>query len=266
MMHLPTCFVAGLAVILGEAIASNVVPAEAAFSGFMTGLLLSAAHMALNDSDREMKQNSRSNEALNRVAVKPSQVFSLATVLASLGVLFAAHLGYFTFLVACVNVAVIAAYHAKLKDSQLVGGVFVGLNSAILFTYGGFAVGSFTLPLAIAASMVFLSSMGRNVMMKPERATAEQSPEIKGAIASQEVDGKISGILFVATALTGVVPVLLGLVSSYYIPLAVVCDVGFLLTAYSMLTNPTVRIARRNENYVLVWLGFGLLAFLTGVI
>jgi len=56
------------------------------------------------------------------------------------------------------------------------------------------------------------------------------------------------------------------LVSINYLPLIVICDVGFLMTAYSMLTSPTPRNAKRNSKYVPVWLSFGLFAFVIGTI
>ncbi len=68
-----------------------------------------------------------------------------------------------------------------------------------------------------------------------------------------------------AVALSGL-PLLLGIVSYYYVPLVAICDIGFLLTAYSLLTNPSPRNARRSKNFVLVWMTFGLLAFLIGTI
>jgi heme O synthase-like polyprenyltransferase len=78
--------------------------------------------------------------------------------------------------------------------------------------------------------------------------------------------GKWSALLFLGAMVVSVLPLFLGLVSNYYIPLVVICDIGFLLTAYSMIAGPTPRNAKRNENYVLVWLSFGLLALVLGTI
>ena len=75
---------------------------------------------------------------------------------------------------------------------------------------------------------------------------------------------KCGAKLFLIAVALSVSPILLGLVSNYYIPLAMVCDIGFVLTAYSMITNPSPRNARRNKKYVLIWMLFGLLAFVVG--
>jgi geranylgeranylglycerol-phosphate geranylgeranyltransferase len=61
-------------------------------------------------------------------------------------------------------------------------------------------------------------------------------------------------------------PLALRMVSPYYVPLVIICDIGFLLTSYSIVTNPTPRNAKRNKKYVLIWMTFGLLAFVVGTL
>jgi 4-hydroxybenzoate polyprenyltransferase len=77
---------------------------------------------------------------------------------------------------------------------------------------------------------------------------------------------KYGAFLFVAAVALSGLPLILGIVSYFYIPLVAICDIGFLLTAYSLVTNSSPRNAKRNKNYVLVWMTFGLLAFLIGTI
>jgi 4-hydroxybenzoate polyprenyltransferase len=268
MMHIPGCAMMGFAVILGEAVASPIVSAQAAFWGFMTGFLLMGAFMVLNNIDRESKTESQPRRLLPVGDARPNEALSFAIILGSFGLLSAAYLGSSTLLIASLSVAIIITYHAKAKKHGLLGNAFVSANMAITFIFAGFAVGRLTWPLIIFTIMAFLSSMGRETMTSSAnvlrdtsgRAESEASSEVYGQA------GKQSAELFLAAVATSILPLVLGLVSSYYIPLVVICDVGFLLTSYSMMTSPTRRNVQRNKNYVLVWLSFGLLAFVIGTI
>jgi 4-hydroxybenzoate polyprenyltransferase len=268
-MHLPSCVMIGFAVILGEAIASQILPARAVFCGFMTGFLLQGTHMVLNDSfDREIDVSSQRRGPLPDDVANPNGTLSFAIILASLGLLFAAYLGPWTLLTALLSVAMIIVYHVEVKKYGLVGNALAGTNVAIMFLYAGFAVGDLTLPLAIFAAMAFFSSMGRETMTNLANVSGDSSAGAKSEAASEGYAkvGKQSAVSFVAAVALSILPLLLGLVSSYYIPLVAICDTGFLLTAYSMMNSPTPRNAQRNRNYVLIWLSFGLLAFVIGTI
>jgi 4-hydroxybenzoate polyprenyltransferase len=268
MMHLPSCLLMGFAVVLGEAIASPIIPAQAAFSGFMTGFLLLGTHMVLDDLDREINSDNQPTRIRPVGVVKRNEGFSFAIVLASFGLLFAAYLGLSTLLIALLSAVVIFVHHAKTRKPDVLGNAFVGANTAIIFIYAGFAVGSLTRMLAIFVAMAFLSSMGREAMKNLAQSLKDSSVRAVSVTASNRYTeaGKQSALLFVATVMLSVVPLVLRLVSINYIPLIAICDVGFLLTAYSMMTSPTPRNAKRNENYVLVWLSFGLFAFVIGTI
>ncbi len=197
-----------------------------------------------------------------------NEALSFAIVLCSLGLLSAAYLGILALLIAVLSVLVIIAYHAFMKKLDLVGDVFVGGFMGLMFILAGFAVGRPTWPLSIFAVMAFLASSGRAIMRNLERAQDNLSSGAGAEPAKYEYGqvGKQSAVSFLAVVAVSVLPPLRGLVSIYFIPLAVICDVGFLLTAYSLLMSPTPHTAKRNENYVLLWMSFGLLAFVIGTI
>ena len=267
MMHLRSCLLMGFAVVLGEAIASQIIPAQAAFGGFMTGFLLFGAYMVLDDLGRKIDSDNQRSKITLVGDVKRNEALSFALVLASVGLLFAAYLGPSTLLIALLSVVVIFVHHAKARKNYLLGNTFVGANTAITFIYAGFAVGSLTRMLAIFVMMAFLSSMGREaikILAQPLKHSV--NPQSDEAINRSAEAGGQSAVLFVATVVLSIVPPVLGLVSINYFPLIVICDVGFLLTAYSMVTSPTSRNAKRNMNYVPVWLSFGLFAFVIGTI
>ncbi len=180
----------GFAVILGEAVGSQTIPAKAAFCGFLTGFLLLGACMVL-DFDRGIHMSSTQNGILPADAVRPNEALSFAIVLASFGLLSAAYLGSWALLTAVLCVVVIIAYHAWAKKLDLVGEVFVGGFMALIFIFAGFAVGRLTWPLAIFAMMAFLASTGRAIMRN--LAQVKETPFFRSQVRTCERGIRPSG-------------------------------------------------------------------------
>lgn len=269
MMRLPNCVMIGFAVIVGEFISSLVVTARAAFYGFAAGFLLLAASMILNDYfDREIDAINEPNRPLPSGSVKSSEALSFALILASLGLLSAANTGPATLLLAILSLLIMISYNARIKQTGLLGNVFVSLNVAIPFIYGGFAVAKPTWALAIFSLLAFLSSVGREIVKGIADVEGDTSRGVKSVAVTKgsSTAAKCGAAFFLAAVALSVLPLLLGLVSYLYVPLVAICDLGFLLTTYSILSNSSPRSAKRNKKYVLVWMTFGLLAFLMGTL
>ncbi len=272
MMRLPNCVMIGFAVIVGEVIASPIFSAKAAFYGFMTGFLLLSASMVLNDYfDREIDAINEPERPLPAGVLKPSGALSFSIILGALGFWFAASSGTAakaTVLIAFLSVVVMVLYNSRLKKTGLLGNALVSTNVAIPFIYGGFVVANPTWSLGIFSLLAFLSSMGREIMKGIIDVAGDTAKGVRSVAATKgnQTAAKYGAALFVvAVALSGL-PLILGIVSSYYIPLVAICDIGFLLTAYSLITNPSPSHAKRNKNYVLVWMTFGMLAFVIGTL
>ncbi len=269
MMRLPNCVMIGFAVIVGEALASQAVTARAAFYGFMTGFLLLAASMILNDYfDREIDKINEPKRPLPAGIVKPAEAISFAIIVASMGMFFAANLGAWALLIAVASIVIMILYNARVKKLGLAGNALVSTNVAIPFIFGGFAVGSPTWSLGIFTLLAFLSSLGREILKGIVDVAGDSARGVKTVAATKGnmSAAKQGAALFLGAVVLSVLPLVLGLVSFYYIPLVVICDVGFLLTAYSIKTDPSPRNAKRSKNFVLVWMTFGLLAFVFGAI
>ena len=259
----------GFAVIVGEFIASTAVTARTMFYGFSAGFLLLAASMIVNDYfDRAIDAVNEPNRPLPSGRVKSSEALSFALILGALGLLSAAKTGLETLILAAFSLVLMLAYNTKIKKTGLLGNAFVSINVAIPFIYGGFAVANPTWVLVTFALLAFLSSVGREIVKGIMDVAGDRSKGVKSIAATRgnESAAKYAAACFVsAVALSGL-PLLLSLVTAYYIPLVVVCDIGFLLTTYSILSSPTPRNARRSKKYVLLWMTFGMLAFLIGTL
>lgn len=269
MMRLPNCFMIGFAVIVGELISSAFVSVRAAFYGFTAGFLLLAASMILNDYfDREIDAVNEPTRPLPSGTVSGSEALSFAVVLGSFGLFSAASTGLATLLVAIFSLAIMISYNARVKKTGLLGNVFVSMNVAVPFIYGGFVVQSLGWTVAIFALLAFLSSVGREIVKGISDVPGDTARGVKSIAATKgnSAAAKYGSVFFVCAVALSTLPLLLGLVTYYYIPPVVICDLGFLLTTYSILSTPTPVSAKRNKKYVLVWMTFGLLAFLMGVL
>lgn len=267
MMRLPNCFMIGFAVIVGEFISSPVVLTTSAFYGFMAGFLLLGASMVLNDYfDREIDAINEPQRPIPSGTVTGQEALSFALVLASLGLLASARTGIATLLIAALSLLIMVSYNARIKKTGLLGNMFVSMNVAIPFIYGGFAVARPNWAVTIFALLAFLSSVGREIVKGISDVPGDTSRGVRSIAATKgnKVAAKYGATFFVAAVLLSVLPPLLGLVTYLYIPLVIICDIGFLLTTYSILSNSTAQSAKRNKKYVLLWMLFGLLAFLMG--
>lgn len=260
----------GSAVIVGEVMASSIVPAHAAFYGFLAGFFLLGSSMVLNDYfDREIDAFNEPNRPLPSGRIEPSEALFFAVVLASIGFITSASTGTSTLIVAILSMLITVAYNSKFKMTGLLGNVMVSANVAVPFIYGGFAVASTSMfPLTIFSLLAFLSSLGREVVKGIVDVVGDKAKGVRSVAVTKgsEFAAKQSALLFLAAVALSTLPLALKIVSSYYVPLVAICDIGFLLTSYSIWMNPTSLNARRNKKYVLVWMIFGLLAFVIGTV
>jgi len=269
MMRLPNCIMMGFAVIVGEVIASQLVPADAAFFGFLTGFMLLGAAMILNDYfDREIDAINEPGRPIPSNLIGPSQALSFAVALVSIGLLSAVATGILTTVVAIFSMVLTIAYNSRFKKEGIVGNSMVSANVAIPFVYGGFVVGNASWPLLVFSLLAFLSSLGREIVKGIVDVAGDKVKGVRSiaVVKGNECAAKQGALFFLIAVVLSVLPVALRMVSLYYVPLVIICDIGFLLTSYSIVTNPTQRNAKRNKKYVLVWMTFGLLAFVVGTV
>jgi geranylgeranylglycerol-phosphate geranylgeranyltransferase len=267
MMRLPNSIMEGFAVVVGEIIAAPYFTGQAALFGYMTGFLLLSAGNIVNDYfDQEIDAINEPNRPMPAGTVSSTQAISFAIILSSLGLLFAAQTGIWTSILALCSLAIMLAYNARLKRRGLLGNVFVSANVAVPFIYGGLVVDRLPLALVIFATLAFVSNVGREVVKGIVDVAGDTVKGIRSVAVKMgnAFAAKFGAALFLVAVALSVLPLGIGIVSNYYVPLVIVCDAGFALTSFSLVTNSTPRNAKRNKKYVLVWMLFGLLAFVVG--
>src|SRR3990170_6545627 len=168
LMRPVNCLMMGFAVIVGAVLANpnfqDVVWLNLVY-GFVTGFMLTAASMAINDYyDREIDAINEPARPIPSGSIKPREALAFAFILTVIG--FAA--AYLTNL-SCLALAVLAwtvavTYTVVGKRSGLPGNFLVSTIVAIPLIYGSYALAeTIALNVLVFAAMAFLAIKGREI-------------------------------------------------------------------------------------------------------
>jgi geranylgeranylglycerol-phosphate geranylgeranyltransferase len=164
----PNCVMMGFAVVIGATLTGSknlsTLWLNLAF-GFLTGFMLTAASMAVNDYwDREIDAVNESKRPIPSGAVKPRGALAFAFFLTAAGFLAAYFTNLWCLLIAIVAMLISVAYTTMWKRSGLPGNFLVSACVAVPFIYGSIAVASLLKAnVLIFAFIVFLSVTGREI-------------------------------------------------------------------------------------------------------
>jgi len=272
LMRPINCAMMGFAVITGAALASLKDISALWLSlvyGFITGFMLTAASMAINDYyDREIDAINEPNRPIPSGLVKPREALAFSSVLTAIGFLTAYLTNLPCFLLAIVAWLVFVAYTTRGKRSGLPGNFLVSACMAIPFIYGSITVvNQVQLNVLLFASMAFLSGTGREITKGIVDVEGDKAQGVKTlAVRYGERNAAVVAALFyvLAVSLTPL-PWILSLVSFWFIPLVLVTDLGLVISSFLLLRDYSRENARKIKNLVLLWFVIGLLAFVFGV-
>lgn len=277
LMRPVNCLMMGFAVIVGAAIAnpqfSNVFWLNL-FYGFITGFMLTAASMTINDYyDREIDAINEPNRPIPSGMIKPKEALTFAFVLTAIG--FAAALAnaylmsLFCFLIAIIAWVVFATYTTVGKHSGLPGNFLVSTCVSISFIYGSYAVvGKIEPNVLIFASMVFLSITGREITKGIVDVKGDKVQNVKTLAVryGEKTAAAAAAFFYLSAVFLSPMPWLLSLVSLWFIPLVAITDFGLAASSLLLLSDYSRENARKVKNVVLLCFIMGLLAFLIGAL
>jgi len=276
LMRPVNCLMMGFAVVVGATLASaNVVGVfwPSIIFGFLTGFLLTAASMAINDYyDREIDAINEPNRPIPSGAIKPSEALGFAFILTLLG--FAA--AYLTnptnilvFTTALISWIIVVTYVTVGKRTGLLGNFLVSLCVAIPFIYSSLAVTStIELNVLIFASMAFLSNTGREITKGIVDVQGDKTQNIKTlAVRFGEKKAAAAAAFFYLSAVfLSPLPWFLDIVSFWFLPLVAITDFGLATSSFILLKDYSREIARKVKKMVLLWFIIGLAAFVVGAL
>lgn len=273
LMRPINCIIMGFAVFVGVVLAgqslSGVVWLDVLF-GFLTGFTLTAAAMAVNDYyDRKIDAINEPSRPIPSGLVSPSQALVLAASLSVIGFVFAGLVSALCLVVAFISWGFVTTYVTIGKRSGLPGNFLVSACVATPFVYGSILARDFVaLNVWFFVLMAFLANTGREITKGIVDTAGDRAENVKTlAVRYGEKAGAVFAVVFyiAAVALTPL-PLILGLVSLWFVPFVLVIDVGLLVSSVLLLVNHGRERARMIKNVVLFLFIFGLLAFIFGIL
>jgi geranylgeranylglycerol-phosphate geranylgeranyltransferase len=265
--RIPNCLMMGFAVIIGEFMSlGSAMPVYSAVVGFLVGFIIVAGSMAINDIvDAEIDAINNPSRPIPSGRVSKTEAAAFAAIALVAGLILAFALSGLNLLIAGVAVGLMLYYNKFGKKTGLPGNAVVSANLAIPFIFGG-AIGGVNATLYVFALLAFLAGMGREVIKGIADIAGDSKRGVRTlAVAKgQGIASKTGASFFVVAVLLSTVPIALRMVSWLYVPIVLVCDLGFLYSAYSIVRDPSPRNAVKSKNQALVWMLLGMIAFIAG--
>jgi geranylgeranylglycerol-phosphate geranylgeranyltransferase len=222
-------FTAGICVLLGELLALGALPSLAqATYGFLSIFCISATALILNDYfDIETDRINAPARPLPAGLVTKSEVVILSVVVALLGFLFSALIGYQAFAITVGVWLVGFLYNSRFKRAGLWGNLFVAFSVGMTFIFGGIVAGHpFEVVVWYLAVTTFLIDLGEEIAadaldVEGDRRTGSRSlAVIWGPERAMTVAAAIFGLVVAGSA----VPFILGWLAWIYLPVMVIWD------------------------------------------
>ena len=273
LMRPVNCLMMSIAVMVGVVLASSnflEAPLLDLIWGFVTGFMLTAASMAINDYyDKEIDAINEPNRPIPSGLINPREALAFAFILTAIGFAAAYLTNIFCFVIAIIAWIVFVTYTTVGKRSGLPGNFLVSACVATPFIYGSVVTANAVrLNVLIFASMAFLSNTGREITKGIVDVEGDEMQNVKTlAVRYGEKNAAIAATIFYLLAvLVSPIPRLLNIVSFWFIPLVAVTDFGLVASAFMLLRDCSRENARKVKSMVLLWFIFGLLAFIAGAV
>ena len=263
----------GFAVFVGS-ILSNPVFASINWInilfGFGTGFMLTAAAMIINDYyDRTIDAINEPSRPIPSGLISTREALLLFFVVSMIGFVFAYFTSVLCLLVACISWIIVVVYVTVGKKSGLPGNFLVSTCVAIPFIYGSIIVLDIIVSsVLIFAFMAFLSNTGREITKGIVDVKGDKAEGVKtiATIFGSKSASYVAVLFYLLAVFLTPIPIILGLVSIWFIPLIIVTDVAFLVFSILLLKDYSRENAKKIKNFILLCFILGLLSFLVGVI
>jgi geranylgeranylglycerol-phosphate geranylgeranyltransferase len=238
--------------------------------GFLTGFTLCSAAMAVNDSyDRKIDAINEPSRPIPSGLVSPAEALGLVVVLSVAGLVFAVLVSVLCLVVALVSWVIVVVYVTVGKRTGLPGNFLVSACVATPFVYGSVIVAGFVvLNVWFFVSMAFLANTGREITKGIVDVEGDRAGNVRTLAVryGERVAAVVAVVFYVSAVALTPVPLVLGLVSLWFVPFVLVIDVGLVVCSVLLLADCSRDKARRVKNAVLLLFVFGLLAFIFGVL
>ncbi len=261
----------GVGVLVGVVITGGLrssIPLEILAFAFVTGFTLTGSAMIINDYfDREIDAVNEPGRPIPSGEVKPNEAVAYSILLSVVGLVAAYLTSLPNLAIAIFSWIVMMVYSAWGKRTGFPGNLMVSTCIALPFIYGGAIAGNVSISLLFSA-LAFLSNTGREVTKGIVDTEGDSSRGVKTIAVVYGVDkaAYLASAFYLVASAASILPLILGLVSIWYLPFVAVTDAGLVYDTITLLRDHGRESSRRVKNQVLYWMLFGLLAFAAGTL
>jgi geranylgeranylglycerol-phosphate geranylgeranyltransferase len=261
----------GVGILVGVIIAGGFtasIPLTPLLLAFVTGFTLTGSAMVINDYfDREIDAVNEPNRPIPSGDVKPNEAVAYSLILSAIGLAAAYATSTLNLAVAVFSWLVMMLYSAWGKKTGFLGNLMVSTCIGLPFVYGGAIAGNVN-PSLLFSALAFLSNTGREITKGIVDTEGDSSRGVKTIAVAYGVDraAQLASVFYIVAAAASILPILLNLVSLWYIPFVAVTDAGLIYGSATLLRNHSRETARNVKKQVLYWMLFGLLAFAAGTL
>jgi geranylgeranylglycerol-phosphate geranylgeranyltransferase len=265
------CIMMSIAILIGAILGGvKIIPSsmDVLVYGIITGFLMTGSAMAINDYyDREIDAINEPMRPIPSGAVSPTEALIITAVLSAIGLIASWKINTISLGVAIYAWVAMVVYSTIGKKTGLPGNLIVSSCIALPFIYGEIISGGVRLGTSLIFGLIaFLANTGREVTkgivdIDGDTALGINTVAVKHG---EKTAAWVSMIFYLSAVLTSVVPLLMNVVSLWYVPFVFITDIGLLFLSVSLLKNPNREYARKVKNRVLMLMLSGLIGFMLG--
>jgi geranylgeranylglycerol-phosphate geranylgeranyltransferase len=265
------CLVMSFAVLVGASLTGlgNLQWINLLF-GTITAFTLTGAAMAVNDYyDYDIDKINEPNRPIpsGQVSLKASLV--VTAIMTIIGLSFAFMISLYCLIFAVAAWIIMVTYTTIGKRAGFPGNLLVSACVAAPFLFGSLvAVNIVTINILLFASMAFLSNTGREITKGIVDVEGDRQHRIKtlAVVFGSKKAALAAAIFFIFAVCLSPIPLILDIVSIWFIPFVLVTDVGLFWCSISLLEKPERENSRKMKKVVLFLFIFGLLSFIFGML
>lgn len=265
------CIVMSFAVLVGASLTGlgNLQWLTLIF-GAITAFTLTGASMAVNDYyDYNIDKINEPNRPIPSGMVSKKEALATTGILTIIGLIFAYIVSLYCLLFAVAAWVIMVTYTTIGKRTGFTGNLLVSACVAAPFLYGSLvAVDLITINTLLFASMAFLSNTGREITKGIVDIEGDSTHKIRtlAVIFGSKKASLAAALFFISAVCLSPIPLLLDIVSIWFIPFVLVTDMGLLWCSIALIRNPARENSRKIKKMVLFLFIFGLLAFVFGML
>lgn len=270
LLRYKNCAMAGLAAVIGAAIAYSAAPGELLWilPVFLTVFFITGAGNAINDYfDAKIDAINRPSRPIPSGRVTKEFAFRASIFLFAIGIATSFFIGttLIPLLIAVFNSLLLYFYAYSLKRKVFVGNLSVSYLTGSTFLFGGAAYGGKGIEVTLVLFFLsMLATLAREIVkaiedMEGDRKDGASTLPIK---IGDRLAAYIAGAFGVLAVLLSPLPYFMGIFNQYYLFAVGISDLVFLYAALLILKkNPSA-----SSRYFKIAMFLALIAFIAGSI